>query len=431
MRRVVAAIVLLAALALPAAAPAQNRALVILDASKSMNEPAGDGGTRLDAAKRAVDALVGRLPAGSSLGLRVYGSKVAGVARAVACRDSTLAIPVGPLEKASLTATVGALQGRGRTPIGRSLLAAPGDLGGAAGRRAVVLVSDGGDDCAPPDPCRAAATVARGGLDLTISVVGLQVSARVRRQLECIARAGGGAYVGVGDADRLGDELSALLGRAFRSYAPAGTRVRGGTAAGAAPTLGAGLFQETLKPGDERWYAVRVPAGRRLVAAVTAIPSPRARGQAALASELRGPGGALVANDGQVLYGQAAGEDGRVVTSALRTPGPVGASGRYLIHVRIADDGLDPLPLPIELGVQLLAPGAAPGLVRTPGGLPRASASPVARVPAPTASAAPDGAADGAGGGGRVGWGPVAAIGVAALALGFAAAWTLAGRRRA
>ena len=94
--------------------------------------------------------------------------------------------------------------------------------------RAVVLVSDGGDNCAPPDPCKAAAKVARGGVDLSISVVGLQVNERVRRQLQCIADAGGGAYVDANDPDALRDELLAALARAFRSYDPTGTPVEGG-----------------------------------------------------------------------------------------------------------------------------------------------------------------------------------------------------------
>src|SRR2546423_6604299 len=49
---------------------ARNRAVIILDASKSMNEDAGNGGSRLDAAKQAVGTLLDRLPPGVPLGLR-------------------------------------------------------------------------------------------------------------------------------------------------------------------------------------------------------------------------------------------------------------------------------------------------------------------------------------------------------------------------
>ncbi|HEY8339290.1 MAG TPA: VWA domain-containing protein, partial [Egibacteraceae bacterium] len=275
MRVLIAALAALAAL--PAGAHAQatdarNRALIVLDASKSMNEDAGNGGTRLDAAKRAVAQLVERVPEGAPLGLRVYGAKVAETSREQACRDTELTIPVGPLDKQRMTDVVKGLEGKGRTPIGNSLLAAPDDLGSAAGRRTVILVSDGGDNCAPPNPCEAAREVARQGLELTISVVGLQVNERVRRQLECIARAGGGSYSDVQDAGKLGDELAALLARAYRSYAPSGTKVAGAAERGAGPNLGAGLFQDSLRVGEQRWYTLQAPADRRVLASVTAIP---------------------------------------------------------------------------------------------------------------------------------------------------------------
>jgi Ca-activated chloride channel family protein len=365
-------------LAAPAVARAQtsdtrNRALIVLDASKSMNEDAGNGGTRLDAAKKAFDELVQRLPEGAPIGLRVYGSKVAEVSRAQACKDTELTIPVGPLDKGAMTGKVHALAGKGRTPIGASLLATPDDLGSAAGRRSVILVSDGGDNCAPPDPCKAAEEVAKRGVDLSISVVGLQVNDRVRKQLECIARAGGGSYVDVQDAGKLGDELAAALARAFRSYEPVGTKVQGAADEQAKPPdLGPGQFLDTLRPGDERWYAVNVPAGKRLFASVTAIPSKTAAGQASLQTELLDPAGHPVDTFGQVMYGKAAGEAGRERSYGFRS-GFAGTedapAGRYRLHVKIGDDGMDPEPIPVELGVQLLGPGQAPALVRTAGAL--------------------------------------------------------------
>src|SRR3954470_10414375 len=220
----------------------RNRAVIVLDASKSMNEDAGNGGPRRDAAKQAVGTLVDRLPEGVPLGLRVYGSKVSEVSRAEGCRDTELTVPVGPLDKDALRGTVNALEGKGRTPIGRSLLAVPDDLGSSEGRRSVVLVTDGGDNCAPPDPCKAAERVAKRGVEMSISVVGFQVNDRVRKQLRCIADAGGGSYVDVDDADQLGSELSALLSRAFRSYEPTGTEIEGGVKPEQAAPLGAGQF---------------------------------------------------------------------------------------------------------------------------------------------------------------------------------------------
>ena len=263
----------------------RNRALIVLDASKSMNEDAGNGGTRLDAAKQAVDTLVDRLPEGAPLGLRVYGSKVSEVSRSEGCRDTELTVPVGPLDKDALRSTVNALEGKGRTPIGRSLLAVPDDLGTAEGRRSVVLVTDGGDNCAPPDPCKAAETVAKRGVEMSISVVGFQVNDRVRKQLRCIAEAGGGSYVDVSDADTLGDELAALAlaclsllradrdrGRG-RGLARAGDRDRAGALPRRAPDRGrrALVLDRRARgaPGDrlgDRDPGARVRRDRRLPA---------------------------------------------------------------------------------------------------------------------------------------------------------------------
>ena len=259
----------------------RNRAVIVLDASKSMNEDAGNGGTRLDAAKKAVGTLVDRLPEGVPLGLRVYGSKVSEASRAEGCRDTELTVPVGPLDKAALRGTVNALEGKGRTPIGNSLLAVPDDLGSAEGRRSVVLVTDGGDNCAPPDPCKAAEQVAKRGVDLSISVVGFQVNDRVRAQLRASPRPAAGptstSTTRTSSATscwRCSRARSAPTSRPGpRSRAGRRASRRWGSAAGCSSTC-------CPRTSSERWYAVDVPEGGRAVISATAIPprtSQRAR----------------------------------------------------------------------------------------------------------------------------------------------------------
>ena len=55
----------------------ERSVLVILDGSDSMNEDAGNGGTRLDAAKAALGELIDAVPDGARVGLRVYGNTLA------------------------------------------------------------------------------------------------------------------------------------------------------------------------------------------------------------------------------------------------------------------------------------------------------------------------------------------------------------------
>ena len=430
-------VVLAAALALAAPASAaaqeqQNRALIVLDGSLSMNKDAGNGGTRLDAAKAAVHQLLDRLPPNSQLGLRVYGSRLNHTTPARECRDTQLEIPVGPLDKSAFDAAVDGLKAKGMTPIGNSLLAAPDDLGSAPGRRSVVLVSDGGDNCAPPDPCKAAAQVAHRGISLAISVVGLQVDPRARRQLQCIAKAGGGAYVDVQDAGRLGDELAAALARAFRSYDPSGTPVTGGPSAAQATALGTGLYQDVIRPYETRWYSIQVPAGRRLVTSVTEIASFKARGFAEFHTTLTDPKGNQVDFQSEGIEGRDS-TTGRAQTFSPRLDEPAGSkwpAGRYTLRVDIArhsTNTLDALDIPLEIGVQLLKPGEDPGMVRTNGAL--ASPTPTA-TPKPKATATAAAASGGGGDGGSgISASTVLIVGLIGLVVGLVAAAAL-GRRR-
>jgi Ca-activated chloride channel family protein len=228
--------------------------------------------------------------------------------------------------------------------------------------------------------------------------------------------------VDVQDAGKLGEELAAALARAFRSYEPVGTKVQGAADEQAKPPdLGPGQFLDTLQPGDERWYAVDVPAGKRLFASVTAIPSKTAAGQASLDTELVDPAGHSIDNFGQVMYGKAAGEAGRERSYGFRS-GFAGTEdapvGRYRLHVKINDEGIDPEPIPVELGVQLLTPGQAPALVSSAGALATPTPTPTA-----TATGAPSSPKEAG-----TSWAVVLIVAVVGLVLGLVAAMLLGKR---
>ena len=388
----------LVALLLIAAAPARaqdepapeerGEALLILDSSKSMNDPTGSGGTRMDAAKAAVDKLLEALPEGAPVGIRVYGAKVAETTRAEGCRDTELVVPVGPLDKDAARARVQALQGKGRTPIGNSLLAAPEDMPDRGRPRTVILVSDGGDNCAPPDPCEAAREVARQGLNLKISVVGLQVTDRVRRQLQCIADAGGGSYVDAADPEQLADELSAAFARAFRAYEPTGTPVEGGPSPEQATPVGTGLFLDELRRGAPRWYSVEVKPGERLFATATAVVPRDGSGVARMDVDIRPEGQEVQAGRGETLVeAPRQSEHGLTRTASARTFAPIGEDeelppGRYLVGVILQHDFEGPA-IPLEVALETLGPDERPGLLREPGTLPDKA------TPTPTATPSP------------------------------------------
>lgn len=400
--------------------------LVILDGSDSMNSPAGDGRTRLEAAKDALGELLGAVPSGARVGLRVYGSEVSGVTRSVGCKDTKLVVPVGPLDKASFKEKVDALEGKGRTPIGRSLLEAPSDLG-SSGRRTVVLISDGGDNCAPPPPCSAARQVARRGLDLSISVVGLQVNPRVRRQLQCIAEAGGGTYVDANDPEALRRELLAAFARAFRSYDPSGTPVTGSDVPETAPVIGEGQYLERLQPGAEKYYAVVVRPGQKLYASAVAIPPRGLDGNGVFAARLIAPDGEQLDEEREVLQYDFLGQYGNIKAVAMRgkqTAAPGIRSevppGKWVVRVAIEPGSLEQREIPVELAIQVLDPNEAPGTAVQPGksgGMPAPSATPrVTATPSPAPSSSSSSAA-------------VPVTGLIALLAGLAGGFTAMRRR--
>ena len=244
--------------------------LLILDSSGSMQGAAGDGRTKLAAAKEALVTLVDDLPEEVNVGLRVYGHRVPNTNKARGCKDTELVLPVGPLDRAGAKRQIRSFGATGFTPIGLSLREGAKDLP-PEGKRTIVLVSDGIDTCAPPDPCKVARRIVARGIDLRIDTVGFQVDPAARRQLRCIARAGKGTYVDVTSASELTGRLRQLSIRALRRYEAAGLEVEGGDGPGDAPALLPGQYVDGIPVEGEEWYAVYLDAGQVLKASATFI----------------------------------------------------------------------------------------------------------------------------------------------------------------
>ncbi|WP_157841156.1 VWA domain-containing protein, partial [Streptomyces wadayamensis] len=167
-------------------APGAGGLVMVLDSSGSMADEAGGGRTRIEAARDAVGTVVDSLPDGYPTGLRVYGAD-----RTSGCTDTRLARPVEPLDRDAMKKAVAGVEPKGDTPIGLSLRKAVADLPepepGAVGRRTVLLISDGEDNCGSPPPCEAAEELAESGLDLRIDAIGFQVKGKAREELTCVA----------------------------------------------------------------------------------------------------------------------------------------------------------------------------------------------------------------------------------------------------
>ncbi len=150
-------------------AAAAERAVLILDASGSMWGQL-EGRAKIDIAREVVRDLMDRWSPEVELGLMAYGHRRKGD-----CDDIELLIPPGPGTGPAVLGAVDSLQPRGKTPITEALRQAAAALRAAEDRATVILVSDGEETCGG-DPCAAAAELEATGVDLTVHVVGFDVS---------------------------------------------------------------------------------------------------------------------------------------------------------------------------------------------------------------------------------------------------------------
>ncbi len=263
-----------------AAFPEQSQyapTMIVLDASGSMLRP-DPSGTMMDAAKNAVRSFVESAPEQSRVGLAAYGTGTSNeeADKASGCSDVQVLHEPAPLDRAALVRAVDGIRASGWTPVGVALRKAAEALPDS-GPRAVVLVSDGEDTCAPPDPCEVARELKAGGTDLTVHAIGFAVDAQARAQLSCLAEVTGGSYTDAADGPALERTLPRVTAAALRSYQVTGVPVTGGADHRSAPVLGAGRYLDTIGKGETRYYAVDVPQGA--TAYVSGIlPFPRVAG---------------------------------------------------------------------------------------------------------------------------------------------------------
>ncbi|WP_079145483.1 vWA domain-containing protein [Streptomyces lydicus] len=342
--------------AAPAAAPSADGSgmVMVLDSSGSMAADDGSGSTRIASARKAVGTVVDALPAGYPVGLRVYGAD-----KSKGCDDTRLAQPVSPLGRAGLKRAVAGVRPKGDTPIRLSLHKAAQDLpaagGGATGKRTILLISDGEDNCQAPPPCKVAAQLAASGVDLHIDAVGFQVAGKARAQLECLAEAGNGRYYDAPAAASLARQLQRAGQLSVASYRLKGRRLHGAAARGGAPSMGLGQYLDSIGPNEERYYAVGLDAVS--TADFSATVAPQSGATVGLLDTVRTRidyGTDSTCESATGMFGQT--ERATPLTSAVsRVPsqngyGPCDKAGRHwLVVERRSAKGSDAARWPIEL----------------------------------------------------------------------------------
>ena len=260
--------------------------MLILDASGSMMARDAGGQTRLDAAKEASKNFSRSVSKDSELGFMVYGTKVGNSPeeREAGCKDVTTLLPVGKGNAGKIPGEVDKVNASGHTPMGPALKQAAKELPNE-GERSIVLVSDGEDTCAPPPVCDVAKDLHKQGIDLTINTVGFLVDPAARKELQCIAEAGGGEYLDAKDAESLAESMKVLATRTAQTAESNAPEIKGGDdeASAAEVPEDVELFSTPLREksggakDDEdgaEYFSTPIAEGERLAIGVATMPPP-------------------------------------------------------------------------------------------------------------------------------------------------------------
>ena len=192
----------------------ENKAnlVVILDGSGSMWGLVG-AERKIAAAKRVMGEVLKDVPAHMRMGFVAYGHRRKGD-----CRDIET---IGTLGTAPdrIASAVKRIQPTGKTPISDALRHASKLLQQSDAPSTILLVSDGIETC-QGDPCAIAKELRASGIKLVIHTVGFGVGDKAARQLQCIAKEGGGNYYPAHDSAALQKALFTVKKAVAEQKAP-------------------------------------------------------------------------------------------------------------------------------------------------------------------------------------------------------------------
>jgi hypothetical protein len=183
---------------------AQDSAIVVFDGSGSMKKKM-DGKPKFEIAQDVMGNLVKDWNEDIKLGLMVYGH------RSKACDDIEMVIPIGNANPNQFIEAIKKIKPKGETPIAESLKQAAEKLNYIESPTTVILISDGEESC-NADPCEMAKDLKSKGINLTVHVIGFDVSGKnkekAQTQLKCIAKETGGKFFEAKDSEELKTALA-------------------------------------------------------------------------------------------------------------------------------------------------------------------------------------------------------------------------------
>ncbi len=187
----------------PAEAVEENkRVLFILDFSNSMNEYV-NGRRKIDTMLSTIYDIIPTIGGNISLGLRVYGHR-GGFTRFDACKASSLIAPIAPNNKFAFSKALQKVKPSGMTPITYSLKQAIyHDFLGYSGKKHIILLTDGGENC-DESPCKFAMDLVRTRDDILIDVIAFNLHNQDDvAQLKCTSMVTSGKFYSADNATDL------------------------------------------------------------------------------------------------------------------------------------------------------------------------------------------------------------------------------------
>lgn len=363
----------------PAPQPAQQapRVDLILDVSGSMRITDLEGRSRISVAQQSIDEVIDALPPEAEFGIRTLGATYPGNDLKVGCQDTQQLFPIGKTDKTEAKTAVATLRPTGWTPIGLALRSAAQDLGNGPETHRIVLITDGEDDCAPPDPCDVARELAAQGTHLVVDTLGLAHDDKTTQQLLCIANATGGTYTDVRTQSQLTTRVNQLVQRTASTYRVAPAPVAGADSCATAPELSPGVYADREKFAEHRVYRVLVRPGQELRASVSVAPdravapdygillqAADGNGQELVRGTDAGSGRTDVISTG-LRWSVAPGASGSTATGASGSTAAVASAGTEVCLT--VSNSFAPQPgvqtdpgLPLELTVNTVAASPAP-----------------------------------------------------------------------
>lgn len=179
--------------------------IIVLDVSNSMWGQI-DGEAKILIAREVIGNLVTDLQEDIDFGLVAYGHRAK-----ADCGDIETVVPVGTLDPDGFKAAVNNLTPRGRTPLTAAVKMAAEQLHYTTRSARIVLVSDGVESC-DGDPAALAAELHKNALDLTVHVIGFDVTGiEDQSGLEALAKLNGGLYLTPDTSTELKDDLNQMM----------------------------------------------------------------------------------------------------------------------------------------------------------------------------------------------------------------------------